>query len=355
MTSANPPFRVGALTFDVGGVRTDVAFVSEPACPEASVTVLDANTALHFGAGAANPVRLPAGEKAKQWESVHAVLARCTERGLGRDATIAGIGGGVICDITAFAASLYMRGCRLTLVPTTLLAMVDASLGGKTGIDFLGYKNLVGTFYPAHRIVIAPSALKSLSQREYLSGLAEVVKTALIGDADLLQLVEKEQERILSRDPAVVEEMIRRSLAVKGRIVEEDPREKGIRAVLNLGHTFGHALESASGFTGWTHGEAVAWGIGRALSAGLKFGMTDPAFSRRVRVLLLRYGYRLDADVAFEALQPAFGLDKKRTSGGVRLVIPCGVGDVRLCDAAPEDLAAALADRDPGGEEHTSP
>jgi 3-dehydroquinate synthase len=334
------------MTFSVDGVSTEVTFASEPACPGASVTVFDENTAAKFGDGAVNPVCLPAGESAKQWSSVDAVLARCTEHALGRDATIAGIGGGVICDLTAFAASLYMRGCRLVLVPTTLLAMVDAALGGKTGIDFLGYKNLVGTFYPAHRIIVAPGAVKSLPDREYLSGLAEVIKTALIGDADLLRLVERERDRILARDAPVVEEMIRRSLAVKGRIVQEDPREKGIRAVLNLGHTFGHALESASGFTGWTHGEAVAWGIGRALSAGLRFGMTDPAFARRVRGLLRQYGYRLHAEAEFDALAPAFGLDKKRTSGGARLVIPCDVGDVRLRDAAPEDLAAALADRE---------
>ncbi len=340
-----------AFSFNVGGYTTDVEFSTDaPSCPGASVTVLDSNTAARFGAGAANQVCLPAGEKAKQWESVHAVLTRCAESGLGRDATIAGIGGGVICDITAFAASLYMRGCRLVLVPTTLLAMVDASLGGKTGIDFLGYKNLVGTFYPAHRIVIAPGAVKSLPDREYLSGLAEVIKTALIGDAELLVLLETARERILSREPAVVEEMISRSLAVKGRIVQEDPREKGIRAVLNLGHTFGHALESATGFARWTHGEAVAWGIGRALSAGIRFGMTDPAFAHRVRSLLRAYGYRMEADAAFDALKAAFGLDKKRRGGTARLVIPCAVGDVRLRDAAPEDLAAALADRETGGE-----
>lgn len=340
-----------ALSFNVGGITTEVEFVPDaPSCPGASVTVLDSNTAGLFGAGAPNQVCLPAGEKAKQWESVHAVLTRCAESGLGRDATIAGIGGGVICDITAFAASLYMRGCRLVLAPTTLLAMVDASLGGKTGIDFLGYKNLVGTFYPAHRLVIAPTAVQSLPEREYLSGLAEVIKTALIGDADLFRLLETAHERILSRERAVVEEMIRRSLAVKGRIVQEDPREKGIRAFLNLGHTFGHALESATGFSGWTHGEAVAWGIGRALSAGIRFGMTDPAFARRVLKLLRSYGYRMEADAGFDRLRAAFGMDKKRTAGTARLVIPCAVGDVRLRDAAPEDLAAALADRETGGE-----
>jgi 3-dehydroquinate synthase len=344
-----------ALSIDVGGVTTEVTFADAPTCAEAALGVFDSNTAVRFPAAAPNPVRLPAGEMAKQWESVNAVLTKCAELGLGRDATIAGIGGGVVCDITAFAASLYMRGCHLVLVPTTLLAMVDASLGGKTGIDFLGYKNLVGTFYPAHRIVIAPAAVRSLPDREYLSGLAEVIKTALIGDGDLLTLLEQSRERILSRDAAVVEEMIRRSLAVKGRIVEEDPLERGNRALLNLGHTFGHALESASGFAGWTHGEAVAWGIGRALSAGLRFGMTDPAFADRVRALLRAYGYRLEAGVGFDSLAPALGLDKKRTSGETRLVIPCNVEDVRLRNAAPGDLAAALADREEPGKERTSP
>lgn len=338
------------FSFTIDGVATHVEQAEgAPSCPGASITVMDSNTASLFGGGAANAVCLPAGEKAKEWASVHAILTRCAESGMGRDGTLAGIGGGVICDITAFAASLYMRGCRLVLVPTTLLAMVDASLGGKTGIDFMGYKNLVGTFYPAHRIVIALEAVKTLPQREYISGLAEVIKTALIGDPDLLVLLETARDRVLAREPAVVEEMIRRSLAVKGRIVQEDPREKGIRAFLNLGHTFGHALESATGFTLWTHGEAVAWGIGRALSAGTRFGMTDPAFARRVRTLLRGYGYRLEADAGFEKLEAAFGLDKKRTAGVARLVIPCGVGDVRLRDAGPGDLAAALADRGEGG------
>jgi 3-dehydroquinate synthase len=335
------------MSFDVGGVTTEIEFSPKPACPEASVSVFDSNTVARFSAGAPGPVRLTAGETAKQWESVNAILRRCAESGMGRDSTLAGFGGGVVCDLTAFAASLYMRGCRLVLVPTTLLAMVDASLGGKTAIDFLGYKNLVGTFYPAHRIVIAPAALESLPDREYRSGLAEVIKSAIIGDAALLDLVERDRGRVMARDADTVAEMIRRSLAVKGSIVQQDPREKGVRAVLNLGHTFGHALETATGFDGWTHGEAVAWGIGRALSAGLRFGMTDTGFARRVRSLLRAYGYRLEAEAGLEALAPAFGLDKKRAGGVTRLVIPCAAGDVRVREAAQEDLAAALADREP--------
>lgn len=335
------------MSFDIGGVTTEIEFSSKPACPEASVSVFDSNTVGRFSTGAPGPVRLAAGETAKQWESVDAILTRCAESGMGRDGTIAGFGGGVVCDLAAFAASLYMRGCRLVLVPTTLLAMVDASLGGKTGIDFLGYKNLVGTFYPAHRIVIAPAALESLPDREYRSGLAEVIKSAIIGDAALLDLLERDRERVMARDADTVGVMIRRSLAVKGRIVQQDPLEKGARAVLNLGHTFGHALEAATGFDGWTHGEAVAWGIGRALSAGLRFGMTDAAFAGRVRSLLRAYGYRLEAEAGFEALAPAFGLDKKRAGGVTRLIIPCTAGDVRVREASPEDLAAALAEREP--------
>jgi 3-dehydroquinate synthase len=331
------------LAFSIGGARTEIQFTRAPRCPDASLSVFDETTLSLFGSGVPDAMSIPAGEKAKVWGSVQAVLENAARRGFGRDGVIAGIGGGVVCDITAFAASVYMRGCGLVLVPTTLLAMVDASLGGKTGIDFLGYKNMVGSFYPASRVIICPEAVTSLPEREYLSGLAEVIKTALIGDEELFVLLERRRGEVMRRDAALVEEMIRRSLAVKGRIVEQDPRESGIRAYLNLGHTFGHALESATGFSGWTHGEAVAWGMGRALAAGINFGITDAAFSARVTALLAAYGYRLEAGTDFEALAAAFKRDKKRQAGRTRLVIPCGLGDIRLRDASAEECAAALS------------
>jgi 3-dehydroquinate synthase len=332
------------LSFVVDGVRTAVLFQDEPRWPDAALTVYDTNTVRLFGAGSLNPVTIPAGESAKGWPSVQSILSHCATLGFGRDATIAGVGGGVVCDVTAFAASLYMRGCGLVLIPTTLLAMVDASLGGKTGIDFEGYKNMVGTFYPASRILISVDTVRSLPDREYLSGIAEVIKTAIIGDVELLSLMEKGHEAIMSRDPAVVQEMIRRSLAIKGRIVEEDPRESGPRALLNLGHTFGHALETATGFTGWTHGEAVAWGMGRALAAGARMGVTNGDFAHRVRTLLKEYGFRLTARASFEELLPAIERDKKRRGGAIRLVIPHGAGDVRVHEAAPELVAESLQD-----------
>ncbi len=330
------------LSFSVGASRTDIHFVPLPLDPGADVTIADTTTCRFLAGGPSSALCLPAGEKAKVWNSVSAILARCAEAGVGRDGTIAGVGGGVICDVTAFAASLYMRGCGLVLVPTTLLAMVDASLGGKTGIDFLGFKNLVGTFYPAGRILVCPEVLRQLPDREYLSGLAEVIKSAIIGDAELFSLLESRRAEVLARDAGAVEEMIVRSLRVKGTIVEEDPREKGRRAFLNLGHTFGHALESATGFTGWTHGEAVAWGIGRALAAGLRLGMTDADFASRVLRLLRGYGYRLSADVRYTDLVAAFGMDKKRLGGRTRLVLARALGDIALQEVSAEDLAAAL-------------
>jgi 3-dehydroquinate synthase len=338
------------LSFSFAGARTDVFFVDEPRLPEAGVTVFDEHTAPLFGRGAANPVVLPSGEASKQWDSVERILRAAAEVPLGRDGTIAGVGGGVICDIAAFAASLYMRGCELALMPTTLLAMVDASLGGKTGIDFLGYKNLVGTFYPASRILVAPASLKSLPEREYLSGLAEVIKSAIIGDAELFALLEGSRRALLDRELSAVEEVVRRCLLVKGRIAEKDPREGSSRALLNLGHTFAHALESASGFTGWTHGEAVAWGIGRSLALGLRMGITQPGFARRVAALLRAYGFRLEAPIPLAELAPAMERDKKRRDGRPRLIVARSLCDLVVREASAGDLEAVLRIEEQGKE-----
>jgi 3-dehydroquinate synthase len=334
---------VSSLSFTIAGATTIVEFLPPPLAPAADLVVADTTTARLLGNGTRALIELPCGEKAKIWESVSAILERCAALELGRDSTLAGVGGGVVCDVAAFAASLYMRGCGLILAPTTLLAMVDASLGGKTGIDFLGYKNLVGTFYPASRIIICTDVLRGLPEREYRSGLAEVIKSAVIGDAALFSLLEEKKAAVLSRDPAVIEEMIRRSLSVKGRIVEEDPRESGKRAFLNLGHTFGHALESATGFSQWTHGEAVAWGIGRALASGVRLGITDRAFAGRVRDLLRSYGYRLEAGVGIEDLSAAILRDKKRKAGKTRIVLAAGMEAMLVREVSQAELGDALS------------
>jgi len=279
---------------------------------------------------------------------VEAILDVAAARGLGRDGTMLGVGGGVICDVTGLAASLYMRGCALALCPTTLLAMVDASLGGKTGIDFRGWKNLVGTFYPASLLLVCPAALATLPEREYRSGLAEAIKTAVVGDPSLLDLLEKRREAVLAREAGLLAEVVRACLRVKGGICEADPREDGRRMVLNLGHTFGHALESWAGFRGWTHGEAVAWGMGRAAALGTALGATEPGFARRLTALLAAYGFRSSAPVGLRELGPALRLDKKLRAGQLQFVVPRRAGEAAVVAAADDDVARALDTREVG-------
>lgn len=333
------------LVFAIGGVRTEVRFVERIAPADAAaVAVFDTVTRRLFGGAfpVERSVVLPRGERAKRWRSVEAIAGRALALGLGRDGCLLGVGGGAVCDVTGLASSLYLRGCRLALAPTTLLAMVDASLGGKTGIDFRGGKNLLGTFHPASLVLVCPAALATLPDRELRSGLAEAIKTAVIGDPGLLEVLERRRAAVLERDPELIVEVVRRCLRVKGAICGDDPREDGRRMLLNLGHTFGHALESWSGFRGWTHGEAVAWGMGRAVALGVTLGVTDPGFARRLDALLEAYGYRLDAPVGPRELGPALRLDKKRRAGLLRFVVPRRAGDVTVVEAAADAVAGAL-------------
>ncbi|MDC7220549.1 MAG: 3-dehydroquinate synthase [Spirochaetales bacterium] len=270
-------------------------------------------------------VILPPGESAKHFASVEQIVGRALEYKLDRTSLILGIGGGVICDMTAFAASLYMRGCRVELVPTTLLSMVDAAVGGKTGVDYGTYKNMLGTFYPAQRVIICPEFLTTLPQKEFLCGLAEAIKSALLGDRELLELLENKTQAILARDPELVEEMVIRCVRFKGAIVEEDLRESGVRASLNLGHTFGHALESITGFTAVSHGEAVAWGMAKAAKAALKRGDIDKSYFDRIIAILEAYDYRLEYDFSVDELIDAMGHDKKIQAGKKRYILPAGL------------------------------
>ncbi|MFW6329242.1 MAG: 3-dehydroquinate synthase [Alkalispirochaetaceae bacterium] len=291
----------------------------------------------------AGSVTLPPGEDQKSIENVELLLDTALDLGLSRNALFAVFGGGVLCDFAAFAASIYLRGVHLQLFPTTLLAMVDAAVGGKTGTNFRGYKNMVGTFYPADEVRIYPRFVATLSEGEYRSGLAEVIKAALLGEEDLLTLLEQESEAVIRREPSILEEIISRSLRVKVDVVEEDLRESGRRAILNLGHTFGHALESVAEFKGYTHGEAVAWGIGRAMILGELLGVTDPSYRRRVFALLEDYGYNL-APLPYDpkALIEAMGQDKKRLGSQIRFILQRDLGETELLPADPALVEKSL-------------
>lgn len=289
--------------------------------------VFDTHTAALFNK-VQHPAALPAivlspGEEHKSWESINTILQKAVEYNLSRDSLLVGVGGGIVCDLVSFAASTYMRGCQLKLIPTTLLAMVDASLGGKTGINFMGYKNLVGTFYPAAAIHMCLATLDTLPEIEFKNGLAEVIKTAMLGDEILFQLLVTEKAGILERDSRLLEELVRRCIMVKGKVVEEDLMEKGRRALLNLGHTFGHALEAVAHFKDWSHGQAVAWGIAKALDLGLAMGLTNPAYAGDVKQLLTDYGFRTTVEnIDPEQILAAMAKDKKKLQGKLRFIIP---------------------------------
>jgi 3-dehydroquinate synthase len=342
------------LSFSFSGRETRLRFDDRPELHPAAgrvLTVFDANTHRLFGSGIEEPLIVPAGEGAKSWPHVETLLEAALSRGLARDDTFLAVGGGVVCDLTAFAASLYMRGCGLTLIPTTLLAMVDASLGGKTGINFRGYKNMVGTFYPAGEIRICTAFLESLPLRELSAGLAEVIKTGMLGDPELLRLLEDRRAEVTGRAPEIYKEIVRRCLIVKGNIVAADPLEGGRRVFLNLGHTFAHALETLGGLKSWNHGEAVAWGLHQALGLGVELGVTRPEYARKITRLLRDYGFTdsglpvlqgADAGDPASRLVETMRADKKRRGGSLRLVLQRDLGDTLIEEIKPEILTAYL-------------
>ncbi|GHU12619.1 hypothetical protein FACS1894161_1230 [Spirochaetia bacterium] len=283
---------------------------------------------------------LPSGEENKGWKAVKTILKEGRRRGLGRDGLFLAVGGGVLCDITAFAASVYMRGARLALIPTTLLAMADAALGGKTGIDLDGIKNAAGTFYPAASLFIALKTLESLPEREWKSGMAEIIKAAVLdGGRESLELCRTGLRDGTFRHGETLEKLISLAVKVKGRIVEADPRETGAeRALLNLGHTFGHALETAAGLGALGHGEAVAWGMARACELGLALGITPPERAAAITEILSIRGYDTaipcSVPVDVRLFREALENDKKKQAGKLRFVIPDAEGAQIIQDNA---------------------
>jgi shikimate kinase / 3-dehydroquinate synthase len=276
---------------------------------------------------------LEPGEREKHVGSVDLVWRAALAAGADRKSIFVGLGGGVVTDMTGFAAATYLRGVAWVGVPTTLLAMVDASVGGKTGVDLEQAKNAVGAFWQP-RGVLCDTALEATEPaRGYTGALAEVVKTAVIGDPELFELLEREQAAVRARDPGLVAEIVRRSVRVKARVVGQDERESGLRAVLNLGHTLGHALEAHAGFERLTHGEAVSLGLVASVRVGERLGQTPRGLGERVTKLLSELG--LPTDLAREPLGEAaelVGLDKKRAGSRVRFVVARELGRVETTE-----------------------
>ncbi|HET7541310.1 MAG TPA: 3-dehydroquinate synthase [Polyangiaceae bacterium] len=336
------------------GVQTGLGFASgrvgalvaqSPVCvlvSDKTVAALHAGpieAALSQTAARVLRVELEPGEAHKNIASIEGIWHAALAGGADRQATFIGLGGGVVTDMTGFAASTWMRGVRWVGIPTTLLAMVDASVGGKTGVDLASAKNAVGAFWQPSAVLCDVQYLNTESRRGFISGLAEVVKTALIGDPELFELLERNAERVVARDPELSAELVRRSVRVKARIVSFDQRESGLRAVLNLGHTVGHALEAQAGYSALSHGEAVSLGLVAALRLGETLGQTPAELRERTLTLLQRLG--LPATLSGQPLADAVNLlghDKKRAGSSVKFVFARALGRVETQSLALTEL-----------------
>ena len=286
-------------------------------------------------------ISLPDGEAYKTLETVEDILDTLIEGGANRDTTVIALGGGVVGDIAGFAAACYLRGVDFIQVPTTLLAQVDSSVGGKTGVNHASGKNLIGAFHQPRAVLIDTGTLQTLPDRELRAGLAEVIKYGAIVDADFFAWLEADIHALLARDPQALAVAIRRSCELKAAIVAEDERESGRRAILNFGHTFGHAIERCQGYGKWLHGEAVAAGMVMAA----QLSAADKSLAERIGNLLERAGLPTrPPEIAATDLVTAMGMDKKVQQKRLRFVLLRNLGEAFVSsdyDAARLDAVLA--------------
>jgi 3-dehydroquinate synthase len=288
-------------------------------------------------------VILPPGEQEKTLSRFAELLDALAALGASRDATLIALGGGVIGDLTGFAAACWMRGVRFIQVPTTLLAMVDSSVGGKTAVDLPAGKNLVGAFHQPAAVIADTDTLGTLPDRELAAGLAEVVKYGALGDAAFFSWLEAQADALLQRQPAALADAIERCCRHKAAIVARDETEQGERALLNLGHTFGHAIETAAGYGSVLHGEAVAIGMVCAARLSARLGRAPESDAQRLAGLLDRLGLptAIPADLEPQRLLTLMRMDKKALSGRLRLVLWRALGAAELIDGVAEDAVLA--------------
>ena len=293
-------------------------------------------------------VRLPDGEEYKTWQTVNLIFDALLTNVCDRKTVLFALGGGVVGDIAGFAAACYMRGVPFVQVPTTLLAQVDSSVGGKTGINHPLGKNMIGAFYQPQRVICDLTTLQTLPARELGAGLAEVIKYGPIADPDFLDWIEANMDALLGRDPAALGYAVRRSCEIKARVVAADERESGLRAMLNFGHTFGHAIETGLGYGQWLHGEAVACGMVMAARLSQRLGLVDAAFVQRLTLLIQAAGLPVTAprlsstDNAGRYLE-LMRLDKKAHAGAIRFVVIDAPGSASL-RSAPDSLVREVID-----------
>lgn len=273
---------------------------------------------------------IPEGERSKSLQQANRCWKKMAEHHIDRKAAIIALGGGVICDLAGFIASCYMRGLDAIYLPTTLMAMVDASIGGKTGINLPLSKNAIGTFSPPKLVIIDPSCLKTLAPREFNSGLAEVIKYGILDDSPLFDLLEKQIEKIKNRDPAQLNTVIAHCLNLKQKIVSQDPKDQnGQRASLNYGHTFGHAIEAATAYRLYLHGEAISIGMSCEAQLSVQLNLCSASVAERQDLLSCKADLPIDLPkMPVKKLLSAMLRDKKCAQGKIILILPEKIGKV---------------------------
>lgn len=286
---------------------------------------------------------IDAGEKSKNLDNIAKIYESALDAEVDRSGVMIALGGGVVGDLTGFAAATYLRGVKYIQAPTTLLAMVDSSVGGKTGINLPRGKNLAGSFYQPVEVDAELSTFSTLPDKEFKSGLAEVIKYGVIWDAKFFEMLEKNIEAILNKDMNILEKMIGRCCEIKAEIVAMDEKESGVRSILNLGHTFGHAIETAAGYGAWMHGEAVAAGMAYAIKLSTLTGKLEEGVEMRVRNLISKAGLPLspikkNGKADWKKLRTLMTADKKSRGGTPRFVLVEKIGSVVYGSEVPDNI-----------------
>ena len=324
------------------GLRGKVAVITNPTVAQLYLdAVHDSLSAAGFDV---TPVLIPDGEQHKDLQSLSVIYDRLISDRFERRSCVLALGGGVVGDLAGFAAATFLRGIAYAQVPTTLLAQVDSSVGGKTGVNHQEGKNLVGAFYQPRLVLIDVAVLQSLPRREFIAGLAEVIKYGVIEDPALFKLLEEKMDKLTSLDRALLTQVIATSCAIKAKVVEQDEHENDYRAVLNFGHTVGHALEAATHYQKYLHGEAIGIGMAQAAMISAQQGFCDQRSLERIRKLIKKAGLPLEIprEVSMQSLIQAMEVDKKSVGGKVKFVICTGIGKTRFHALSPGEILTAL-------------
>jgi 3-dehydroquinate synthase len=289
-------------------------------------------------------VIIPDGEEYKNIDTLKRIYDELLKHGLDRKSALIALGGGVVGDITGFAAATYMRGISYIQIPTTLLAQVDSSVGGKTGVDHKLGKNMIGAFWQPGLVLIDPVTLKTLPKKQLLAGLAEVIKYGVIYDSELFGFLEANRERIFNLDDKAITYIIRRSCEIKADVVSKDERESGLRAILNYGHTIGHAIETATGYTRYLHGEAVAIGMHLEAKLSQLLKGIDERQVFRIKALIDSYGLpsEIPKDINRDDIISSMQLDKKAVAGKLKFILPESIGAVKIREDIDEKAITGL-------------